>query len=209
WCTNPTCSNVIMSRAPVRTVLCTCGNMFCFKCLHEPHEPASCDKVRACACPPYDMLSFMRASVHCACMCAHTRARTCAWRVRHPHLAHMAAHVQVKLWMEKYGSESETANWLLVNTKQCPKCGVRIEKNQGCNHMTCRNRECHYEFCWYALLPARSSVAHCAWCASAQPIMHIIIARAAGFACNRGESTARPRAATISATAMCPRQPRT
>lgn len=29
--------------------------------------------------------------------------------------------------------------------KQCPKCMFWVEKNQGCDHMTCR---CHYEFCY-------------------------------------------------------------
>ncbi len=49
-------------------------------------------------------------------------------------------------WKEKCKNESETANWILANTKPCPKCRTRIEKNQGCNHMTCQN--CKYEFCW-------------------------------------------------------------
>jgi ariadne-1 len=49
-------------------------------------------------------------------------------------------------WKEKCKNESETANWILANTKACPKCSSRIEKNQGCNHMTCQN--CRYEFCW-------------------------------------------------------------
>lgn len=40
-------------------------------------------------------------------------------------------------WIEKCRNESETANWILANTKSCPKCSSRIEKNQGCNHMTC------------------------------------------------------------------------
>jgi ariadne-1 len=39
-------------------------------------------------------------------------------------------------WNEKCRNESETANWILANTKSCPKCVSRIEKNQGCNHMT-------------------------------------------------------------------------
>lgn len=52
-------------------------------------------------------------------------------------------------WMEKCRNESETANWILANTKSCPKCISRIEKNQGCNHMTCQR--CKHEFCWICM----------------------------------------------------------
>jgi len=52
-------------------------------------------------------------------------------------------------WHEKCRNESETANWILANTKPCPKCTSRIEKNQGCNHMTCQ--QCKHEFCWICM----------------------------------------------------------
>lgn len=36
--------------------------------------------------------------------------------------------------------------------KACPQCQSQIEKNGGCDHMTCR---CGYEFFWSTLLPFR------------------------------------------------------
>ncbi|KAI9627053.1 hypothetical protein H4Q26_017581 [Puccinia striiformis f. sp. tritici PST-130] len=42
--------------------------------------------------------------------------------------------------------DSETANWISANTKECTKCHSTIEKNGGCNHMTCK--KCKHEFCW-------------------------------------------------------------
>lgn len=56
---------------------------------------------------------------------------------------------ELATWQEKCRNESETANWILANTKPCPKCHSRIEKNQGCNHMTCRS--CNHHFCWICM----------------------------------------------------------
>jgi len=44
----------------------------------------------------------------------------------------------VKEWMNKV--------WIKIRTKECPQCGVRIEKNSGCLHMNCLC--CDVHFCW-------------------------------------------------------------
>lgn len=52
-------------------------------------------------------------------------------------------------WIKRCEDDSETANWIEANTQSCPKCHALIEKNGGCNHMTCR--KCRFEFCWICL----------------------------------------------------------
>lgn len=56
----------------------------------------------------------------------------------------------VAKWIMKNSAESENMNWILANSKQCPKCKRPIEKNQGCMHMTC-TPPCKFEFCWLCL----------------------------------------------------------
>ena len=52
----------------------------------------------------------------------------------------------IRKWYIKCQDDSETRNYLLVHTQDCPACKVCIEKNGGCSHMTC-NR-CKHEWCW-------------------------------------------------------------
>ncbi len=85
----------------------------------------------------------------------------------------------VRTWLRKCDDDSETANWLSVNTQDCPQCHSTIEKNGGwyvrlrgkrvtcvtlaaltlaalhsqplSNHMTCK--QCKHEYCWVCLGP--------------------------------------------------------
>lgn len=62
-----------------------------------------------------------------------------------------------KLWREstREKGSGEDFIWMKENTKNCPKCGINIQKNQGCNHMTCQRKAggCGFEFCWVCLGP--------------------------------------------------------
>jgi ariadne-1 len=97
-CPAPSCSLVALGNG-VSTIHCSCGQLYCFKCGEDAHEPCSCS--------------------------------------------------QLSEWQAKCANESETANWILANTRKCPACQTRIEKNQGCNHMSCRI--CKHEFCWICM----------------------------------------------------------
>jgi ariadne-1 len=60
---------------------------------------------------------------------------------------------QREAWTERCDLESGAANWILENTKKCPKCATRIEKNSGCNKISCNAAGCGHEFCWICLGP--------------------------------------------------------
>lgn len=56
----------------------------------------------------------------------------------------LGSHIPVscemlKKWLKKCEDDSETSNWIMANTKECPKCGASIEKNGGCNAMKCKH----------------------------------------------------------------------
>ena len=45
---------------------------------------------------------------------------------------------------------SQSESWVTKNTKACPGCKAPIQKNGGCNHVTCTR--CQGHFCWVQFL---------------------------------------------------------
>ncbi|KAG8197870.1 hypothetical protein JTE90_024269 [Oedothorax gibbosus] len=86
------------------------------------------------------------------CSCGHTFCFQCSENGHEPISCQL-----LQKWNKKCKDDSASLNWIATNTKDCPKCSVRIEKNGGCNHMTCKNLNCKYEFCW---LCSRSWTSH-------------------------------------------------
>ncbi|XP_044499613.1 probable E3 ubiquitin-protein ligase ARI7 [Mangifera indica] len=79
------------------------------------------------------------------CLCSHSFCWNCTEEAHRP-----VDCGTVSKWILKNCAESENMNWILANSKPCPKCKRPIEKNQGCMHMTC-SPPCKFEFCWLCL----------------------------------------------------------
>lgn len=74
------------------------------------------------------------------CMHPHTPITSCAQAEQERNLAN-----------DRNAQERANQAWQEANTKPCPQCGTRIEKNAGCMHMKCTR--CQYHFCWICLNP--------------------------------------------------------
>jgi hypothetical protein len=89
--------------------------------------------------------------------CGHTQQTGSA---RHPEMicercgqaycfAHASAHPgeTCRVYEKRQrDAEGETLWFLNQISKPCPKCKCPTQKNEGCNHMTCRN--CKQDWCW-------------------------------------------------------------
>lgn len=64
----------------------------------------------------------------------------------------------VKKFNDVKAANLETASWIVLFSKQCPNCTIEIQKEAGCNHMTCR--KCRYEFCWICFKNWRGTGMH-------------------------------------------------
>ncbi|KAJ5086886.1 hypothetical protein NUU61_008193 [Penicillium alfredii] len=101
----------------------------------------NCEHVVDCSVKKRDLRRIVP-TVQCAC--SHEFCHGCSLPDHQP-----APCTLVKMWIKKCEDDSETSNWISANTKECPRCQSTIEKNGGCNHMTCR--KCKHEFCWMCM----------------------------------------------------------
>lgn len=102
--------------------------------------------LRYCPSPGCDKVAIGSGIATVKCSCSYPFCFRCGEEAHEP-----VTCAQLATWTLKCQNESETANWILVNTKKCPQCQTRIEKNQGCNHMTCT--KCKHDFCWICNAP--------------------------------------------------------
>ena len=100
-------------------------------------------------CPSVDCEGFMvgsRLKPKLTCPeCAPAIRFNCSQRW-HGYLAKCASAQEAQDATEAERKYVEWAQSKGSGLKKCPKCKMSIEKNEGCNHMTCVS--CKYDFCW-------------------------------------------------------------
>ncbi len=79
----------------------------------------------------------------------------------YPRLTHQKNPVdmQAAQWADVLSKMREedkqnAAQWVQHHTQPCPSCGSRIQKNGGCNHMSCA--VCRRQFCWVSRTEERT-----------------------------------------------------
>jgi ariadne-1 len=88
-------------------------------------------------------LGFSERKKSVSCDCNYRFCFRCKEAAHHP-----ASCARAESWrLRDKGADSLNAKFLLNNTKPCPKCKVRTEKNGGCMHVVCT--QCKFQWCWH------------------------------------------------------------
>ena len=115
--------------------MCVCLYLICRNCLKHAHEPCECQvwdhwlqdivdmSQGASFFPSLSLSSFLIFLYSGACC--------------HDFFDTMIFDTDKDLTKVADKAEAD-ARWIIDNTKPCPSCDAPIQKNEGCNQMTCR-----------------------------------------------------------------------
>jgi E3 ubiquitin-protein ligase RNF19A len=136
-CPNRECKNLVMTEEDIMKILNTNEKNKYIR-IKELVKLANQDGVVLCPIPDCNsyVVDHVKDQVKLKCGNAHDFCRNC---------------------MKAYHTDSCNKDEVQLevikqlNIKKCPKCQILMEKKEGCNHMTCGNYLCKYEFCWICL----------------------------------------------------------
>ncbi|KAG6575354.1 putative E3 ubiquitin-protein ligase ARI8, partial [Cucurbita argyrosperma subsp. sororia] len=144
-----TCGICFESYPNSRIKSAACGHPFCANCWEDACQGNPIlQSTKWCPAPGCEHAVLFDAgngNYDVSCLCTYGFCWKCTEEAHRP-----VDCATVEKWILKNSAESENMNWILANSKPCPKCKRPIEKNQGCMHMTC-TPPCTFEFCWLCL----------------------------------------------------------
>lgn len=137
-CFHPKCNTIIVDK-DIET--------FCSKNVLEnflQNNQRSISKMKYCPNPKCSRVFGLNVQGNVICLCCSTsQCMTCKNSCHFPMTCKQAEYLETLM------SKGVVKSVKNVFIKQCPKCNVSIQKDQGCSHMTCSR--CKHQFCWICL----------------------------------------------------------
>ncbi|CAL1593369.1 unnamed protein product [Knipowitschia caucasica] len=145
YCPRPSCASAVLSSGSMAQCS-ACSLAFCLLCQRTYHGTGACptavQRPRPTVVQDGDLAEIPDT----------LEGRRALWEDYSS-----ASKPRRNLLEERYGRETMVGflssclslDWIDVNSKNCPHCFIRIQKDGGCNHMTCSR--CRRHFCWKCL----------------------------------------------------------
>ncbi|KAM9848851.1 LOW QUALITY PROTEIN: E3 ubiquitin-protein ligase RNF14-like [Aulostomus maculatus] len=167
YCPRPSCASAVILDKASRVALCSvCRFAFCVTCKKANHgeRTARRGRVRQSGLKKtHSKLTLTCPNQKCCVAVCVSEGIMALWEDYT-----QGSKERRRLLKCRYGAGALSSsvadclsqNWINQNSKTCPHCFSRIQKNGGCNMMTCS--QCRRLFCWACLakVPPNTGVSH-------------------------------------------------
>jgi ariadne-1 len=122
WCPAADCDTAVLSTTFTNQA----------RAANEQSPPVTCDPLsKRLTLDGSDAVAYVKSTVDCSCGYAFCFNAACGGDDATAGETHEPVHCSLlEVWRQKCAAESGNAEWIILNTRKCPACTVRIEKNQ-------------------------------------------------------------------------------
>lgn len=190
-CPNRTCAQPMILQ-DIQAINLNAYELFCevaaYECINNEKH------IKQCPMPDCSYLFIndekLQQSFTCP-QCKHIYCSSCLMQ-HAPEMTCEQAKRERELTENPDLANQASQEWIAANTKECPACHKLIQKNGGCNHMTCK--QCLHEFCWTCGATYRTTRCDSVDCEAINPPINQLVGQIQPRARNQ---QAQPRIANI------------
>ncbi|CAN9500693.1 unnamed protein product [Ophioblennius macclurei] len=157
YCPRPSCATAAILDKSSNLAMCSvCGFAFCVECKKTYHGTDECEDKKI-------KKEDQKIIGHCVKLPSTEEGQSALWKDYNS-----GSKERKRLLENRYGRKALkvllgstlSEKWIKNNSKPCPQCACKIEKDGGCNRMFCT--QCNRAFCWacQVLLTAANSGTH-------------------------------------------------